>query len=414
LKILNIFKKPVNSDLKILHIGKYFSPFSGGLENYMRDAIVALGQRGVESAALVHRHALSLKTQKEIFEASGQQFQLVRTGMWARLLFTPISPTFPWHLRSLIKSFRPDVLHLHLPNPSAFWALALPSARRIPWVVHWHADVITAAQGWKMKLFYKFYQPFERAVLKRAKTVVCTSEPYRDSSLPLKDWQSKCQVVPLGVDVERFKHEPPEEGSASNEGPASPTPLLQVLAVGRLTYYKGFSYLIEAAAQTPGIHIDLIGHGDEAGQLKKLTTSLKLEKRVTFHGILSDAELAQRMVGCDCLCLPSIERTEAFGMVLLEAMYFGKPTIISDVEGSGMGWVVDDGLTGIKVKPADADSLASALSSLAIDPESAVEMGQAGRKKFDEKFEISHAIEELVTIYELATNEQMDPESTPG
>lgn len=265
-----------------------------------------------------------------------------------------------------------------------------------------------------MKLFYKFYQPFERAVLKRAKTVVCTSEPYRDSSLPLKDWQSKCQVVPLGVDVERFKHEPPEEGSASNEGPASPTPLLQVLAVGRLTYYKGFSYLIEAAAQTPGIHIDLIGHGDEAGQLKKLTTSLKLEERVTFHGILSDAELAQRMVGCDCLCLPSIERTEAFGMVLLEAMYFGKPTIISDVEGSGMGWVVDDGLTGIKVKPADADSLASALSSLAIDPESAVEMGQAGRKKFDEKFEISHAIEELVTIYELATNEQMDPESTPG
>jgi len=380
----------------------------------MRDAMVALGRRGLESAALVHRHALSFRTEKETFEASGHQFQVVRTGMWARLLFTPISPAFPWHLRGLITSYKPDVLHLHLPNPSAFWVLALPSARRIPWVVHWHADVITAAQDWKMKLFYKIYQPFERAVLKRAKVIMSTSEPYRDSSQPLKQWQSKCRVVPLGVDVQRFKHEIPLEEATGDEKPPSQRPLLQVLAVGRLTYYKGFSFLIEAAAHTPGIHINLVGHGDEADHLKKLTASLKLEERVTFHGILSDAELAQQMADCDCLCLPSIERTEAFGMVLLEAMYFGKPTIISDVEGSGMGWVVDDGITGIKVKPADADSLSSALSSLAIDPEAAVEMGEAGRKKFAEQFEINHAIEGLVEVYEQVVKEQMDPGSSPG
>ena len=360
----------------------------------MRDAMVALARCDYKSAALVHQHNLSLKTETEFFEAGDNQFKIVKTGMWGKILFTPISPFFVWHMRSFIKSFNPGVLHLHLPNPSAFWALFLPSARRLPWIVHWHADVITSAQDWKMKLFYKLYQPFERAVLKRAETIISTSEPYLASSQPLKEWLTKCKIVPLGVDVERFSYEPSTADAVDEQ-----RPLLQVLAVGRLTYYKGFSFLIEAAAQAPGIHVNLVGHGDQADHLRQLTTSLKLEERVTFHGVLSDTELAQLMSDCDCLCLPSIERTEAFGMVLLEAMYFGKPTIVSDVKGSGMGWVVDDGVTGIKVEPANADSIASALSSLAIDTESATEMGKAGKQKFDDQFEINHAITGLMDIY---------------
>ena len=265
-----------------------------------------------------------------------------------------------------------------------------------------------------MKLFYKFYQPFECAVLKRAKTIVATSEPYRDSSQPLKKWQSKCQVVPLGVDTKRFKSEESVEGAPLLEIPIPHVPQLQVLAVGRLTYYKGFAYLIEAAAQAQDIHINLVGAGDQAEQLKALTASLKLQDRVTFHGILSDAELARKMAECDCLCLPSIERTEAFGMVLLEAMYFGKATVISDVDGSGMGWVVDDGITGIKVEPADADALASALKRLATNREELADMGRRGKEKFDRQFEIGHAAEGLENIYQNIAREQMDTGSSPA
>ena len=426
--------------MKILHVGKYFSPFSGGLENYMRDAMVALGRRGVESAALVHRHSISLKTSDETFSADGHSFHVIRTGMWARLLFTPISPSFPWHFRALIKSFKPDILHLHLPNPSVFWALLLPSARRIPWVVHWHADVVTSEQRWPLKLFYKLYQPFERAVLKHAQAVIATSLPYRDSSKPLKPWINKCHVVPLGVDVMRFtgKVDPAvgESSSAAydnvqgwtecrgsarmHEATGSSShrtlkkarsqrswPLLQdhklpiqVLAVGRLTYYKGFRYLIEAAAKSPNTHIHLVGHGDQAKELKALATSLKVQGRVTFHGILSDATLAQRMEKADCICLPSIERTEAFGMVLLEAMYFGKATVISDVPGSGMGWIVEDGITGLKVKPANANELADAFKRLNANREALVEMGKRGKEKFDDQFEINHAINGLMQVYQ--------------
>jgi rhamnosyl/mannosyltransferase len=388
--------------LKILQVGKYFSPFSGGLENYMRDAMVALARRGIDSVALVHRHSLSLRTQEEVFTASGYEFPLTRTALWARFLFTPISPGFPWHLSRIIKATKPDILHLHMPNASVFWALLLPSARRIPWVVHWHADVVTSAQGRWMKLFYKLYQPFEHAVLKRARSIVATSEPYQESSQPLKKWLSKCHVVPLGVDTERYRATT-DTKNAKDDGvlsAQSQTPTLQILAVGRLTYYKGFRYLIEAAAQVPGIHINLVGRGELTEQLKTQVASLGLQEKVSFLSTLSDEELAHQMKTCDCLCLPSIERTEAFGMVLLEAMYFGKATIIGDVKGSGMGWVVDDGVTGIKVKPADADALAEAIRRLATDRSELASMGKKGKEKFNRQFEINHAVEGLVKVYQ--------------
>jgi glycosyltransferase involved in cell wall biosynthesis len=403
--------------LKILHIGKYFSPFSGGLENYMRDAMVALGRRGVESAALVHRHSLSVKTSDDTFNAGRHSFQVVRAAMWARLSFAPISPTFAWHMKRLIKTFKPDILHLHLPNASAFWALLLPSARRIPWVVHWHADVITSDQGWLMKLLYILYRPFERALLKRAQAIVATSLPYRDSSEPLQPWINKCHVVPLGVDAERFavggiseagRDEQTRKDRSQQSWPllqdgiephdeASP---LQVLAVGRLTYYKGFRYLIEAAANSLNIHINLVGKGDQARELKALATSLNVQDRVTFHGVLTDADLAQKMIQADCICLPSIERTEAFGMVLLEAMYFGKATVISDVSGSGMGWIVDADITGLKVAPADAGALATAFERLNANRDELATMGRRGKKKFNDQFEINHAINRLIEVYQ--------------
>jgi len=379
----------------------------------MRDAMVALGRRGVDSAALVHRHSLSLKSSNETFSAAGHAFPVVRSAMWARLWFTPISPGFPRQLRRLIKTFKPDILHLHLPNPSVFWALVLPSARRIPWVVHWHSDVITSGQSWPLKLFYRLYRPFERAVLKRAKAIIATSLAYRDSSIPLQPWINKCQVVPLGVDVERFdqqdnrdqRNRPPGPVSRSAPAPSSP-PLhdqefpLKILAVGRLTYYKGFRYLIEATARAPNIYINLVGDGDQAKELKALAASLKVQDRVIFHGILSDGELARQMTDADCICLPSIERTEAFGLVLLEAMYFGKATVVSDVPGSGMGWIIDDRVTGLKVKPADADALATAFERLAANRAELVRMGERGKEKFDDQFEINHAIEGLLQLYQ--------------
>lgn len=398
--------------LIILHVGKFFPPFRGGLELYLRDLVAALSGLGVSSAILVHQHDRSLLADEDRVDLGGQPVRLVRAGTWFTLMFAPISPAFPLHLRRLIATTRPDLLHLHLPNPSAFWALLLPSARRLPWLVHWHADVITASQGWPMKLMYALYRPFERAVLKRARAIIATSPPYLQSSQPLRPWSSKCHVVPLGLDPGRL---PQNAGSeAANCSGDEPRAGLRVLAVGRMTYYKGFRYLLEAAAQFDTLRVDLVGDGDQAAELRTLAESLGLPDRVAFHGTVDEATLARLMSLCDCLCLPSIERTEAFGMVLLEAMWFGKATVVSDIEGSGMTWAVDHGATGLKVPPADTGALVAAFRQLDADRDALQAMGLRGRKKFDRLFEIGRSADAVLETYRAVLSHSIDRTDKAG
>lgn len=381
--------------MKVLHIGKYFPPYAGGMETYLRDLMMAQARQGIATSALVHQSDISLTSQKEVYQAGDQLLPVSRAAVWARLLFTPISPTLPFLLNRLIKERQPDILHLHMPNVSAFWALLLPRARRIPWVVHWHADVLASTHNRGLRIFYTLYRPFERAILRHCKAIVASSPPYLASSLPLYNYRGKCHVVPLGLDPAIASSTKPQQ---SSQGPESP---LRVLAIGRLTYYKGFQYLIQAAVECENTEIHLVGTGDQEMKLKALTHELKLEHRVTFHGHLTDEQLADQFTVSDCLCLPSIERTEAFGIVLLEAMRYGKPTIISNVPGSGMGWVVDDGATGLHVPPEDSGALAVSLRYLQQNRAKILLLGENGRQKFDRQFSIEKSAAGVSGLYQV-------------
>jgi rhamnosyl/mannosyltransferase len=148
------------------------------------------------------------------------------------------------------------------------------------------------------------------------------------------------------------------------------------------------------------IQLDLVGQGDEDTHLKALTKKLGADDKVCFHGHLSSDDLARQFTRCDCVCLPSIERTEAFGLVLLEAMYFGKATIASDVPGSGMGWIVDQGVTGLKTTPGNVDELLGALQLLQQNRDKIDTLGKNGSKKFDQYFHINRSSEQIARLYQ--------------
>jgi rhamnosyl/mannosyltransferase len=354
----------------------------------------SLTARGNRCAALVHDHTRSLRGGEESFETLGGPVRLVRTGTWFRAYFTPISPGFPIALRRLLRRFEPDLVHLHLPNPSACWILALPGAYQVPWIVHWHSDVVTVSQGPVMRLLYAFYRPLERRLLRRAAAIVATSSSYLETSESLRAWPEKCHVVPLGLDPQRFKP-PPDQGPAAGDT-ESP---LQALAIGRLTYYKGFGYLLRALALVDSVQLHLVGEGELELELRGLASQLGVQQRVHFHGALDDEALAGRLVDCDCLCLPSIERTEAFGLVLLEAMRFRRPAICSRVSGSGMTWVVEDGVTGLVVPPRNVPALAAALRRLRDDRPLARRLGEAGGERFATQFSIDRSVDALQEVY---------------
>lgn len=380
--------------MRVLHVGKYFPPYAGGMETYLRDLMVSQKSSGISSGALVHRSNISYQSDCAPYETDGQVLPVHRAAVWLRLMFTPISPSFPWALNRLIKQDRPELLHLHMPNVSAFWTLLLPAARRLPWVIHWHSDVVASQHSNALRVFYSLYRPFERALLNKSKAVIVTSPPYLQSSVPLRDYHHKSRIVPLGINDTAYLRD-----AADDTRQSTTNQTLRVLATGRLTYYKGFEYLIRAAATIEQVEVHFVGSGDLFDELNTLSRQLGVDKRVTFHGQLPAAELVHQYHLCDCLCLPSIERTEAFGMVLLEAMCCGKATVISDVKGSGMGWVVEDGVTGLKVQPEDSLELAAALRQLQTDRDKVTVMGENGREKFHRRFHIDQSAAGITTVY---------------
>lgn len=341
----------------------------------MADLMQAQGQAGLEVAALVHATPRD-RSRLGRHHIDGALVDTVPChGQW---VFAPVSPAWPLHLGRLLRDFKPDVLHLHVPNPSVFWALFSPAARRLPWVVHWHADIPQDSSHAALRLAYPPYRAFERALLKRAARIVATSETYRAASRPLGEFAHKTTVIPLG------SPEAPPAGHA----PAWPGHGMRVLTVGRLSYYKGFDVLLEAMAQVQDASLLLIGGGELEGALRAQVDRLGLHDRVTLAGKVDDATLQAAYEACDVFCLPSIDRAEAFGMVLLEAMRAGKAVIASDIPGSGVGSVVAHDETGLLVRPRKAEALVQAMRLLATDPVRRAAFGAAGLARWRRDYRI--------------------------
>lgn len=175
--------------LRILHIGKFFPPDRGGMETYLADLIEQQRSGGMDARALVHGQP-----------RADDPHWLQRLPVQVRLIFTPISLGFPLAIRRSIKTFQPDVLHLHMPNVAVFWLLLLGRrARRVPWVVHWHSDVTFSADQRALALAYRLYRPFEHRILAQARFVIATSPPYLQASETLRPWRDKCFAIPLGL-----------------------------------------------------------------------------------------------------------------------------------------------------------------------------------------------------------------------
>ena len=123
--------------MRVLHVGKFFPPHPGGIESVSADLCAGLAAHGIDTTLLAHANPGTMRTRRSSIDA----VDVTQTACFGQALYAPLSPTFPWHLRRLAAEKRPDLLHLHVPNTSAFWPLMLPSLRRIPWIVHWHADI---------------------------------------------------------------------------------------------------------------------------------------------------------------------------------------------------------------------------------------------------------------------------------
>lgn len=342
---------------RVLHIGKYFPPHRGGMETALRDQMnIQSRDQGLKVAAVVHSSERRVTDTVEIAELG---YRVRRSARWFTAIFAPIAPFFWWSVIKEIRELDPDEIKIHAPNLSAFWLLFLPSARRRDWIILWHSDVLASPHSWGLRAFYWLYRPLELAILKRSRIIITTSMPYLETSRSLQRFRKKSVVEPLKIDVQRipvWATKASRELKGASEG-------VRVLCVGRLTYYKDFGTAIKAISLIPQAQLRIVGDGEEAPALKDLAVKANVGSRVRFLGALTDEALWREYAWCDVLCLPSIERTEAFGLVILEASAFGKPSVVANTKGSGMVFAAGESHPEHKVfEPGDYNDLARAIA----------------------------------------------------
>jgi len=371
--------------MRVLHISKYYPPFAGGIEHFVADLHVSLGRNGIQSYVLAHQHKDSSHLTDKISE------NIYIAPVKRTFLYTPISPLFPKILKKCIQQIQPDVIHIHMPNLSAFWMLFFKITRKIPWIIHWHSDVVASKIDKRLSLVYPLYKPFEYQLLRHSQTIIATSQQYLLTSQTLSSFQHKCQVLPLGVSRFRLNQKNTESCQLWDNNKR------KILAIGRLTYYKGFDVLIKAAQYLPDCQIIIVGEGEMRGCLEQMISQFNVEDNVNLIGFIMKSQIEQLLSTCDCLCLPSLERTEAFGLVLLEAMLFSKPVVASHLPGPS--WIVEPQKTGLLVTPGDVYELVCALKWILRSPEIKYQMGQAAYHRFINLFEIEQISKQMLTIY---------------
>ncbi len=375
--------------MKILQIGKYYPPDFGGIETVTQQLAEGLNRADIHCDVL----CASSTRQTKVDVCDG--YRIVRVGSYGNKFSVPLSPSLIQWLWNVRNSY--DIIHLHLPNPLAELAVYVvrPKAKLI---LHWHADVDTKKFG----ILAKFHAPLTRWIIKRASRVIGATKAHIKYSDHKDIMSGKDVIIPypfsmpdlsvlssgVGFDLKGFGGR------------------FIVLSVGRLIYYKGFKYLIDAAKYLPSKCLILIaGAGPMEEELQAQINSNKLSDRVILTGRLKESELMTLFSACDVFCFPSTDRGEMFGMVQLEAMAFKKPVIGTRIPDSGVCEVNLNDITGITVPIKNSNAIANAIIELMNDPVGSDAMGQEGYLRVNEIYAASVVIPQFIDLFEECLND---------
>lgn len=353
--------------MRILHLGKYFSPYVGGVEQVESDCVRAIGGAAEQLVFCFNHERGDLKE-------TVNGVTVVRADVCAKAASQPLSASYGRLLKRAFREFDPDAVIFHFPNPfGAHYLLRQlkerPACRLIVW---WHLDIT------KQKFLGKVFRGQTERLLKRADTVVSTSPNYIEGSKFLTRYREKCVVIPNCAGDERIR----TDGNTvkrAEEIRAKYAGKTLLFALGRHVPYKGMEYLIRASARLGDSFRVLIGgEGPLTDSLKSLA---KGDEKIVFLGRIDEETRKACTLACDIFCFPSITKNEAFGIALAEAMALGKPAVTFHIEGSGVNYVSVDRETGLEAENANPEKYAAAIETLAQNESLRKQYGENARKR---------------------------------
>ncbi len=358
----------------ILEVNKFYPPHIGGIETVVAQRAKYLSEfPDTELKVLVCQE--KGKGSTEVING----VEVIRCGSLGTYFSCPVSLSFFRKFQEL--SRWADVIEFHMPFPLEDIACLLSHCNcRI--VLSWHSDVVR-----QKKLLY-FYQPILKKFLRRADCIITATQGHIDSSAFLPEFREKCRVIPYPAEIsENFRFSPVLTQKLRKSGN------LKLLFVGRLVYYKGVDVLIQAFRKVRGCELFLCGTGILEPELRKLAGKLP----VHFLGNLPEDKLKSAFADCDIFILPSVENSEAFGIVQQEAMTAGKPVINTSLP-TGVPYVSLHGETGLTVPPHDVQALADAIQKLADSPALRKTFGSNARKRVQEVYQCDKIMQQVYHV----------------
>jgi rhamnosyl/mannosyltransferase len=257
-------------------------------------------------------------------------------------------------------------------------------------VLHWHSDII------KQKFLLFFYSPFLKWLIKKSDIIITTSPIYASKSKYLCNQLNKVTTVPLGSDIDCNSYDIVFYNKLKQDFKNKKI----LLSIGRLSYYKGYNYLIDAINYIDDTYVLLImGDGHLMFDLQKKINELNLTKKVILLGSLNNLQKNSLYKVCDIFILGSFYKTEAFGIVQIEAMAFGKPVISTNIDGSGVPWVNKDGTSGIVVPIQDPLAISKAILQISNDKILYDRYSKGAFDRFNENFKLEIMINKILFIY---------------
>lgn len=342
--------------IRVLHVGKFYFPVEGGIENVVQEIVAGFaGDPEVRADVLVSQQ----KGAGKVDQLHGAAVHRVRSH--GVLLGTPLCPGLPAAIERLAPQY--DIVHVHTPNPLPFfcnWRKLKRAGVRL--VVHHHSDIVRPVQ---QKLLRTMRRP-ERRFFAAADRVVSVSDRLLRHSAMLQPVLDRCSVLPLSIDLRTVRQPTAAERITERERLGYREGEVVFFFLGRLVWYKGVDLLLRAAA-TMSCHLLIGGDGPMRAEWMALAAELGLEDRVRFLGRVDQAERHRYYSAADAFVLPSSAASETFGVVQLEAMAHGLP-VINTLLPTGVPEVSLHGETGLTVLPGDVASLRRALETLASSP----------------------------------------------
>jgi glycosyltransferase involved in cell wall biosynthesis len=373
--------------MKILHVGKYYPPENGGIESVLYECVQGMRLLGHNVDVICATNDPKLNgIQTE--ESGARIFRHRSFGTYFR---TSLAIGLISELRRIVGNY--DVISIHLPNPLP--VLGLIGIKNLPPIIlHWHADVSDYG------IAYKAYAPFERFLLERCHAIVVATNAHFTTSSALTDYAHKIREIPYGITTSKLY------ASRFVRVPlfAELTGKKIVFSLGRFVPYKGFDVLIKAAALLPDDYVVIIGgDGPERETCQASIDQLGLSHKVRLPGMIPDNELGAYFQNCSVFCLPSVTQAEAFGVVLIEAMAFGKPVVTSKL-GNGVDLVAGHGETGLTIPAGDPFLLSEGLLSLMECSQKYANFSVRAKERFEREFTSNIMSQRLDMLYQDVTS----------